>query len=637
VIHTEISEEELLNHPKNHFQTSINGNLLSDPNGTSNGNNECGQNGSTEQNHEIISVVPKDEFPVRAMLQDKVLAQNQALDICRNKCVELLINTQIEILATEFQFDRKKLTLYYKKHSDVSVCKLIRKLYNIFKMRIWMEPMESELPNDSFHQVTMKFLSLAQITLPSSATASTSSNTPSGGLLVQNTAPPSADGGSSPGTSSPVITVSASSSSSSLTDKINTALSNSSSFSEHSSSPYAPFLTHHKEVDYEVMVLPPGGGGGFGSGGVSKITHSPVANKSSTMKGGSPNFEAAPSSTRPQHQASGTAVPTGPSAFNLVRNHYYAQQPSSGPVALSTLTTPVASALPQPPHQYYRQVVDPYQYHVPAAHIAARSNGHHTQHQQHRHLSSSLNTGGGYGGYSSSSKLRNAPVGSLTFSSGPSSAVPHQNYDYDRHSVRDHYGGGGSHGGYVGQSHDYDSHHVSASSSYYNSSNSYTLSSGGHSSHHQHSAPIASAHSVTHRDRSSSYDYRQYGSGAGGSVNGEYAVEDGYYQHPPDRYYPSKNYNRGGGITSAPMALAPHLPLAPSLYHNADVASGGGGRKHAQSYQHHHGLFEEDGRTNSSSGDSIFDAYTPTSTTSGGGYGVGTLPLSPFPSYSLQN
>ena len=90
----------------------------------------------TEDDHEIVSVVPKEEFPVRVMLQDKVIAQNQALDICRNKCVELLISTHIEVLATEFQFDRKKLTLYYKKYSDVSVCKLIRKLYNIFKNEV---------------------------------------------------------------------------------------------------------------------------------------------------------------------------------------------------------------------------------------------------------------------------------------------------------------------------------------------------------------------------------------------------------------------------------------------------------------------------------------------------------------------
>jgi hypothetical protein len=110
------------------------------------------------------------------MLQDKVIAQNQALEICRNKCVELLISSQIEVIATEFQFDRKKLTLYYKKHSDVSVCKLIRKLYNIFKMRIWMEPIDVELSNDSFGNITMKFLSLGQITIPAQEKSVTNSS-----------------------------------------------------------------------------------------------------------------------------------------------------------------------------------------------------------------------------------------------------------------------------------------------------------------------------------------------------------------------------------------------------------------------------------------------------------------------------
>mmetsp|Transcript_5028 Transcript_5028/g.5122 ORF Transcript_5028/g.5122 Transcript_5028/m.5122 type:complete len:402 (-) Transcript_5028:369-1574(-) len=116
-----------------------------------------------DEDHEIVSVVPKDEYPVRVMLQDKVIAQNQALEICRNKCVELLISTHIEVIATEFQFDRKKLTIYIQFQGDVSVCRLVRKLYDIFKVRV--KVIDIHNPHLLYNR-TMKYLHASKLDVP---------------------------------------------------------------------------------------------------------------------------------------------------------------------------------------------------------------------------------------------------------------------------------------------------------------------------------------------------------------------------------------------------------------------------------------------------------------------------------------
>ena len=84
-------------------------------------------------------------------------------------CSELKVGPSVEIVSVEFQADRKKLTVYYKKYADVSLCKLIRKLHTAFKMRIWMENIEpivavaaQENPENSEMSLSQLFQKLEQ-------------------------------------------------------------------------------------------------------------------------------------------------------------------------------------------------------------------------------------------------------------------------------------------------------------------------------------------------------------------------------------------------------------------------------------------------------------------------------------------
>jgi hypothetical protein len=77
---------------------------------------------------------------LQEMFLKKISLENKALIFARAVCSELNVTHLLNIIGTEFQFDRKKLTVYYQKlHPEASLCKLIRRLFAIFKMRIWME------------------------------------------------------------------------------------------------------------------------------------------------------------------------------------------------------------------------------------------------------------------------------------------------------------------------------------------------------------------------------------------------------------------------------------------------------------------------------------------------------------------
>jgi hypothetical protein len=79
------------------------------------------------------------------ILKQKIFLENKVLIYTRNICSELNINHLLNIIGTEFQYDRKKLTIYYQKlQPDASLCKLIRKLFAVFKIRIWMENIRIE-------------------------------------------------------------------------------------------------------------------------------------------------------------------------------------------------------------------------------------------------------------------------------------------------------------------------------------------------------------------------------------------------------------------------------------------------------------------------------------------------------------
>jgi hypothetical protein len=97
------------------------------------------------------------------MLSAKITFENDALARCRHYCSTHRIGNFIRPIAAEFQFDRKKLTIFVMKSGDASVCKLVRKLFDSFKIRISILDIES--PELARHYA-MKYLNLSGINLP---------------------------------------------------------------------------------------------------------------------------------------------------------------------------------------------------------------------------------------------------------------------------------------------------------------------------------------------------------------------------------------------------------------------------------------------------------------------------------------
>lgn len=55
----------------------------------------------------------------------------------------------IVIVDAEFQFDRKKLTIYYYCHNRVDFRSFVKELYSIYYARIWMENVRSPIKHMS--------------------------------------------------------------------------------------------------------------------------------------------------------------------------------------------------------------------------------------------------------------------------------------------------------------------------------------------------------------------------------------------------------------------------------------------------------------------------------------------------------
>ncbi|KAJ3424796.1 protein psp1 [Anaeramoeba flamelloides] len=67
----------------------------------------------------------------------KMEEENQALSICQNKIS--MRGLPMEILDAEFQFDRRKLTFTFLSNARIDFRELVKDLYKIFKVRIWMK------------------------------------------------------------------------------------------------------------------------------------------------------------------------------------------------------------------------------------------------------------------------------------------------------------------------------------------------------------------------------------------------------------------------------------------------------------------------------------------------------------------
>lgn len=111
----------------------------------------------------ILNHVKDEDQSIRNMLRSKISAENYALTQCKSHIRGRRLAVFSDIIATDFQFDRKKLMVYIKKYEDVSVCRLVRKLYETFKMRIKVhEVADPQL----LYDMAVKYHELAKLDLP---------------------------------------------------------------------------------------------------------------------------------------------------------------------------------------------------------------------------------------------------------------------------------------------------------------------------------------------------------------------------------------------------------------------------------------------------------------------------------------
>lgn len=85
----------------------------------------------------FLTTLPDHGSKIRSILESKIEAEKFASYQCLIHTKGHRLSQFAEILTTDFQFDRKKLTVYVKRDEKLlSVCRLVRKLYETFKMRI---------------------------------------------------------------------------------------------------------------------------------------------------------------------------------------------------------------------------------------------------------------------------------------------------------------------------------------------------------------------------------------------------------------------------------------------------------------------------------------------------------------------
>lgn len=75
-------------------------------------------------------------------LAEKESAEEEALRICQEKLVEC--NLPITLSYVEFQFDRKRLTLFYWATERIDFRHYVRTLFQIFRTRIWMQHVQDD-------------------------------------------------------------------------------------------------------------------------------------------------------------------------------------------------------------------------------------------------------------------------------------------------------------------------------------------------------------------------------------------------------------------------------------------------------------------------------------------------------------
>ncbi|KAJ1666185.1 hypothetical protein IW140_001787 [Coemansia sp. RSA 1813] len=77
-----------------------------------------------------------DQREVADLTNNKVLDEQNALTMCQSKVQQRKLS--MYVVDAEFQFDRRKLTFYFKADRRVDFRELVRELFKHFKTRIWM-------------------------------------------------------------------------------------------------------------------------------------------------------------------------------------------------------------------------------------------------------------------------------------------------------------------------------------------------------------------------------------------------------------------------------------------------------------------------------------------------------------------
>lgn len=80
-------------------------------------------------------------------LPQKDADEATALGLCRTKVKQAKL--PIELAGAEYQFDRRRLTFYFRAESRIDFRALVRDLFAVFKTRIWMQQLSTKMRNSS--------------------------------------------------------------------------------------------------------------------------------------------------------------------------------------------------------------------------------------------------------------------------------------------------------------------------------------------------------------------------------------------------------------------------------------------------------------------------------------------------------
>lgn len=111
----------------------------------------------------ILNHVLDEDQTIRNLLQEKIAAENYALAHCKMHIKGRKLAIYSDIISTEFQFDRKKLIVYIKKYQEISVCRLVRYLYETFQVRIKVLEVEDV---NVLYDMAQKYHEISKLNLP---------------------------------------------------------------------------------------------------------------------------------------------------------------------------------------------------------------------------------------------------------------------------------------------------------------------------------------------------------------------------------------------------------------------------------------------------------------------------------------